>query len=262
MRLPVEPILAGVMLASCVGSPEPRRPSSRPAPVYRAPVSDDAVRVGATYRVGGGTYTPRDDRDYEETGMASWYGEELRGNPTANGEAFNPDGFTAAHRTLPLPSYVEVTALDSGRTILVRINDRGPFHSNRIIDLSLGAARQLGITGKGARQVRVRRVEPSQRDRMVLRQGQPVTVRGGRGEPQRAVAAAQIPVGAGPFFLQIASFSSEQRARILAEKLDADVSSIAGTWRVRLGPYKSADKALVALAPLAARGYPDAVITR
>lgn len=262
MRLPVELILASVMLASCVGSPEPRRVSSRPAPVYRAPVSDNAARVGATYSAGGGTYTPRDDRDYEETGMASWYGEELRGSRTANGEAFDPDGFTAAHRTLPLPSYVEVTALDSGRTILVRINDRGPFHSDRIIDLSLGAARQLGITGRGAHQVRVRRVEPEERDKLTLRRGQPVMVRGGRGEPQRAVVTAQIPAGAGPFFLQIASFSSEQRARTLAEKLDADVSSIAGTWRVRLGPYKSVDKALAALAPLAARGYPDAVITR
>ena len=276
MRLPVELILASVMLASCVGSPEPRRTSTRPAPAYRVPVNDDVVRVGATYSAGGGTYTPRDDRDYEETGTASWYGEELRGSRTANGESFDPDGFTAAHRTLPLPSYVEVTALDTGRTILVRINDRGPFHSNRIIDLSLGAARQLGMTRRGARQVRVRRVEPSEADKSALRRGQGVALRRGPDDGQlsrirnradwqeapRQTVTARLPTGPGPFFLQVASFSSEQRARTLAEKLEADVSSIAGTWRVRLGPYKTADKALAALAPLAARGYPDAVITR
>lgn len=266
MRLPVELagliFGAGAMLASCVGAPEPRTTASRPPPVYRVPVSDAAPRTGPTYSVGGRSYTPRDDSDYEESGLASWYGEELRGSKTANGEPFNPDGFTAAHRTLPLPSYVEVTSLESGRAILVRINDRGPFHGNRIIDLSLGAARQLGITGRGAHQVRVRRVYPDESDRLALRRGQPVMVRGGRSQPQRAEAAARMPVGPGPYFLQVASFSSEARARTMAEKLGADVSQIAGTWRVRLGPYNSADRAMAALAPLAARGYPDAVITR
>jgi rare lipoprotein A len=261
MRLPVEFIMAGVMLASCVGAPEPHPVATR-HPVYRTPVSDDVVKIGASYQAGGGVYTPRDDRAYEETGMASWYGEELRGSRTANGEPFNPDGFTAAHRTLPLPSYVEVTSIETGRSILVRINDRGPFHSNRIIDLSLGAARQLGITGRGAHEVRLRRLEPSERDKLALRSGQPVMRTGGRVEPQRAMVSAQNPVGPGPFFLQIASFSNEQRARTMAERLGAEVSSIAGTWRVRLGPYNSADKAIAALAPLAARGYPDAIITR
>jgi len=262
MRLPVELILAGVALASCVGAPESRRASSGLPPVYRTPVSDDVVKVGPTYTAGGGTYTPRDNRNYEETGMASWYGEELRGSRTANGEAFDPEGFTAAHRTLPMPSYLEVTSLDTSRAILVRINDRGPFHSNRIIDLSLGAARQLGITGRGAHEVRLRRVEPSERDRLALRSGQPVMLRGGHIDPQRATAGGQVPSGAGPYFLQVASFSSEQRARTMAERLGAEVSSISGTWRVRLGPYNSADEAIAALAPLAARGYPDAIITR
>lgn len=196
---------------------------------------------------------PASARDYEETGMASWYGEELRGNRTANGERFDPDGISAAHRTLPMSSYVEVTSLDTGRTILVRINDRGPFHSNRIIDLSLGAARQLGMTGHGARRVRVRSVDPTDAEKQAMRKMPPLS---------RELASARIPGGPGPFFLQVASFSSEHRARTMARKLDAAVSSIAGTWRVRLGPYESATKATAALAPLAARGYPDAVITR
>ena len=87
-------------------------------------------------------------------------------------------------------------------------------------------------------------------------------MRGGRPALNWVSVAAQIPTGAGPYFLQVASFSSEARARTMAARLGAEVSQIAGTWRVRLGPYKSADKAFAALAPLAARGYPDAVITR
>ena len=262
MRLPVELLIASAMLASCVGSPERRDTARRRVPDYHAPVSDAVVRVGATYNVGNRSYTPRDDPDYEEAGNASWYGEELRGSKTANGERFDPDGFTAAHRTLPLPSYVEVTSVKSGRTILVRINDRGPFHGNRIIDLSFGTARLLGITGRGAHQVRLKRVYPDESDKSALRRGQPVTVRGGRPALNWVSVAAQIPTGAGPYFLQVASFSSEARARTMAARLGAEVSQIAGTWRVRLGPYKSADKAFAALAPLAARGYPDAVITR
>ncbi len=275
MRLPVELIAAGLALASCLGPAEPL-PAGPIVPLHRPRVSDDTVKIGATYTAGGRSYTPRDERNYEETGMASWYGEELRGSRTANGEAFDPDGFSGAHRTLPLPSYVEVTSLETGRTILVRINDRGPFHSSRIIDLSLGAARQLGITGRGAHQVRLRRVEPGEQDKLVLRRGEPVALRRAPAAdelarirasadwqaPPRAAATAKMPTGAGPFFLQVASFSSEQRARILAGRLGADVSTIAGTWRVRLGPYKTADKAIAALAPLAARGYPDAVVTR
>ncbi len=275
MRLPVELIGVGLALASCIGPADPR-PAGGIVPLHRPPVSDETVKIGATYTAGGRSYTPRDERNYEETGMASWYGEELRGSRTANGETFDPDGFSGAHRTLPLPSYVEVTSLETGRTILVRINDRGPFHSSRILDLSLGAARQLGITGRGAHEVRLRRVEPSEQDKLALRRGEPVALRRGPAAdelsrirasadwqaPPRTAVAGTMPTGVGPFFLQVASFSSEQRARTLAGKLGAGVSIIAGTWRVRLGPYKTADKAIAALAPLAARGYPDAVVTR
>ena len=275
MRLPVELIAAGLALASCDGPSDPRH--ARPiVPLPRAPVSDEAVKIGASYTAGGRRFMPRDDRKYEEIGTASWYGEELRGRRTANGEAFDPDGSSGAHRTLPLPSYVEVTSLETGRTILVRINDRGPYHANRIIDLSLGAARQLGISGRGAHEVRLRRVAPSEKDKLALRRGEAVALRQAPGEnnlariraragwqaPPRTNVVAQLATGKGPFFLQVASFSSEHRARILAGKLGADALTIAGTWRVRLGPYKSADKAMAALAPLAARGYPDALITR
>lgn len=134
-------------------------------------ISDYPVKVGEPYKVGGKTYTPEDVASYDEVGYASWYGQELAGNPTANGERFNPDGISAAHKTLPLPSYVEVTGLDTGRTILVRINDRGPFANDRLIDLSHGAAKQLGIDQQGVAGVRVRKVNPNEQERAVLRNG-------------------------------------------------------------------------------------------
>jgi rare lipoprotein A len=137
------------------------------------PVSDLPVKVGPPYKVGGKTYVPAADANYDMLGYASWYGPESGGR-TANGERFRPDGITAAHTTLPLPTYVEVTALETGRRIIVRINDRGPFgRSERIIDLSRGAAAELGIKAKGLAAVRVRRVEPAEGDRARLREGKP-----------------------------------------------------------------------------------------
>jgi rare lipoprotein A len=133
-------------------------------------VSDRPIKIGKPYVVKGVTYVPADDRDYDEVGLADWYGPESGGR-TASGEAFRPDGITAAHTTLPMPSYVEVTALDTGRTILVRINDRGPFTTGRIIDLSRGAAKLLGL--RHSSPVRVLRVDPSEDDKERLRAGEP-----------------------------------------------------------------------------------------
>lgn len=160
-------------LAACaghVGGPELAARSSRP----RVPVPDVPVKVGSRYQVAGRRYVPTDARDYDEVGLASWYSS---GGSTANGERFDADAVTAAHTTLPLPCYVEVTALATGRTILVRINDRGPFAADRIIDLSRGAARQLGIERQGLAPVRVRRVEPTAADRLALRSGLPAEPR-------------------------------------------------------------------------------------
>lgn len=136
------------------------------------PVSDSPVRIGPAYTVRGATYVPAAAPDYDRVGYASWYGNES-GNRTANGEKFRPGGISAAHTTLPLPTYVEVTALDTGRRIIVRVNDRGPFAAGRIIDLSRGAAEELGVKAQGHAMVRVRRVEPSEKDRKRLREGKP-----------------------------------------------------------------------------------------
>lgn len=134
------------------------------------PVSDSPVRIGPPYKVRGVTYVPAAQPAYDAVGYASWYGNES-GNRTARGEKFRSGWITAAHPTLPLPSYVEVTELRSGRTILVRVNDRGPFSRSRIIDLSRGAAQALGIKAQGQSAVRVRLAEPSEKDRKRLRKG-------------------------------------------------------------------------------------------
>ncbi len=151
-------ILSGALLSACGSGVD-----------YR-PVADTPVRIGKPYTIRGTTHVPRAQPHYDVLGYASWYGNES-GDQTANGERFRPGWVTAAHTTLPLPTYVEVTALDSGRMILVRVNDRGPFARGRIIDLSRGAAEELGIRAAGHAAVRVRVVEPSERDRKRLREG-------------------------------------------------------------------------------------------
>lgn len=169
------------LLSSC-GSFDGKRDSDLQSlpPAVDAPVkgvSDYPVRIGSPYQVGSTTYTPADVAAYDEVGYASWYGAELQGRNTANGEIFLPSSITAAHKTLPMPSYVEVTSLDTGRTILARVNDRGPFANDRLIDLSEGAAKQLGITAQGVAGVRVRKVNPPEQERAMLRSGQSAPVR-------------------------------------------------------------------------------------
>ncbi|MFD1105286.1 septal ring lytic transglycosylase RlpA family protein [Sphingobium olei] len=132
--------------------------------------ADGAPVLGAPFTVEGVTYTPADPAYYDEVGYAASQESGGEAGKTSTGEAFAPTTVTASHKTLPLPSYVEVTALDSGRTILVRVNDRGPMRNDRLIALSSGAREQLGIVGDGAA-VRVRRVNPPEQEKAVLRSG-------------------------------------------------------------------------------------------
>lgn len=120
-------------------------------------------KVGNPYKIKGRTYNPNEEYHYSEIGIASWYGPGFHGKLTANGEIFNQYELTAAHRTLQLPSIVRVTNLDNGRSIIVRVNDRGPFAHNRIIDLSQKAAETIGMIKKGTARVRVDVLEKESR---------------------------------------------------------------------------------------------------
>jgi rare lipoprotein A len=113
-------------------------------------------KLGSPYKVAGRWYVPREEPGYDRSGVGSWYGDDFHGRKTANGEIFDKDALTAAHPTLPLPSYVYVTNLENGRTLLVRVNDRGPYVADRLIDLSHASARALGYEHRGHSQVRVR----------------------------------------------------------------------------------------------------------
>lgn len=157
------------------------------------PAADTPVRIGPAYTIRGTTYLPAAAPAYDAVGYASWYGSES-GNRTANGEQFRAGWITAAHTTLPLPTYVEVTALDSGRRVIVRVNDRGPFALGRIIDLSRGAAEQLGMKAQGHAPVRVRRVEPSEKDRKRLREGKPAASLAAVPERELQQLRAQLPL--------------------------------------------------------------------
>ncbi len=121
----------------------------------RIPSGGGYEHIGAPYVIAGQTYVPREDPDYSAIGMASWYGPNFHGRLTANGEVFDMNALSAAHPTLPLPSYVRVTNLRNGSSLVVRVNDRGPFHDGRIIDLSARAAELLGVTATGVAQVQV-----------------------------------------------------------------------------------------------------------
>ena len=119
------------------------------------PKGGGVYRVGKPYMVGGREYVPHEDVNYSATGMASWYGDDFHGRYTANGEVFDMNSLSAAHPTLPLPSYVRVTNLENHRSIVVRVNDRGPYVGNRLIDVSVRTAKLLGFYGEGLTKVKV-----------------------------------------------------------------------------------------------------------
>jgi len=278
-----------LLLASC-GVPRPERPGpahrpepGRPVPSKpQGPASDTPVKVGKPYQVAGVWYYPSDDAGYDEVGLASWYGEQFHGGQTANGEWFDMDRVGAAHKTLPLPSYVEVTALDTGRTILVRINDRGPFVTNRIIDLSRRSAQLLGIQRTGVARVRVRRVVPSEADRLTLRWGRPAAERAYASASELAAlerrfatrpaqprapvrVAAAVPdeaVPVGGWFIQVAAVGTRSRAEEIAEFVAGRIEPAGALWRIRTGPYKSETEATSALAQVRSDGYQDARLVR
>ena len=143
-----------VLLAGCASQPRPAGGPSAPA------VPHALYKVGAPYQINGVWYYPAEDMTYNETGIASWYGEDFHGKYTANGEVYDLNALTAAHRTLPLPSIIQVTNLDNGRTMRLRVNDRGPYARGRIIDLSRRAAQLLGFEGNGTAKVRVQILVP------------------------------------------------------------------------------------------------------
>ncbi len=265
-------------------------------------VADVPVILGEPYKVGAVTYTPADVMDYDDVGYAGRYGDDFTGKTTANGEIFDPARISAAHKTLPLPSYVEVTALDTGRTILVRVNDRGPMTGDQLIALSPAAAAQLGLA-QGMTAVRVRRTNPPAAERAQLRAGKAVPERLATpasllailrtkakalpvpkvaSQPAPPVASAKAKPGddrmavqgnveaatakpapaTGQYVVQVGAFSTEARADAAAKPVGGYVSKAGNLWRVRIGPFASEAGAQGALAKARSKGFRDAVVQR
>lgn len=164
-------------LSACSGGPQGK-------PTARSP--DDgrgAYKVGKAYDIDGKTYYPAENWSYDEVGMASWYGPGFHGRQTASGEIYDQNATSAAHPTLPMPSIVRVTNLANGKEVVARVNDRGPFAHNRIIDLSKGAARQIGLDISGTAKVRVQLLT---RESEIIKQ---VALQGGGRDAQMAAIA-------------------------------------------------------------------------
>jgi rare lipoprotein A len=328
---------AMLVFTMCGGSAGLARPAPQAVPAVppQAPPPDMPAGAGPSATSSSTT----EAEQYDEVGYASWYGDELRGQRTASGGRFDPDWITAASRALPMGSYAEVTSLDNGKTILVEITDRGPQRRDRLIDLSLGAAKLLGIAGKSIAPVRVRAVDPPPADEVALRQGMPASARldspeillqglrarladvaaptpavaqatlapsrpgtNGRamivirGKPSPTIAAGPNPLGAVPkthlrppveagdaakpvpvpakpaavpsrpapppssghYVVQVAAFSTGDRAKSLADGIDGHVIADGRFWRVQLGPFDDAAAANRARDAAAKRGYGDA----
>jgi rare lipoprotein A len=240
-------------------------------------------KIGAPYQVGGTWYVPAHEPDYDETGVASWYGNEFQGKPTANGEIFDMNVVSGAHPTLPIPSLVEVTNLANGRSIIVRINDRGPFVGSRLIDMSARGAQLLGFREQGHTNVRVRYVGPADAEPRVTQDNLtpstqlaanmatkplPANAAPPALPPVRAVAETVAPVQASQqAFVQVGAFSqiaNAQRLRDQAASLgpvqvvEATNSEGAPLYRVVLGPIANRAEALAKVEELNNNGIASA----
>ena len=290
MRLSVDrglPLAALIFLAGCgIGG---GRAELAPALPTTGPGADYPVVLGAPFTIDGVTYTPVDRLNYDEVGHA-----------VAGAEG--GEGVTLAHRTLPLPSYVEVTSLDTGRTILVRAERRGPMSGTAMVELSPGAVAQLGMNPANRAPVRVRRVNPPEIERAALRRGEPAPARMATpksllGVLQRKLdgaAAAPLPAPAKPpvqaaaaanpskpadatppttvpatrqapadaRVVQVGAFSVKANAEATAAKVGGKIEKSGKLWLVRMGPYAARGDVAEALAKAKGAGYSDARILR
>lgn len=253
------------LLAACAsvgGAGGAGRGHAPAAPV----VTDPAPIVSGTmrrYQIRGRWYQPAEQPGYDVVGLASWYGDQFHGRPTATGERFDMHALTAAHKTLPLPGLVEVTNLANGRTVILRVNDRGPFVDDRIIDLSRGAADALDLRARGVGEVRVRYLGRAPR----LGGGQVLQTAEVRqpAPPTRGPARVAAPVIAGPpVWLQVAAFEDLAEAQAAAGRLGTGALVQAASnqrgFRILLGPWTDPNAAERARQGVVERGFADATL--
>jgi rare lipoprotein A len=256
-------VLSAAWLVGCSSTPKPPPKGADGYSKYGNPNSYEVL--GERYSV------MRDNRGYKETGIASWYGPGFDGKRASAGETYDQNAMTAAHKTLRIPCYVEVTNLKNGRKAVLRVNDRGPFHENRIIDLSKAAADKLGVIATGTAMVEVRHIDgdvPSESlDNTLQAMAQPVTP---PPAPRAVPMPARVMFNESPrpvpewgrnIYVQLGAFSLRPNAEQLRSKLELSnirganvVQKDDGLFRVRIGPLASVDDADALAAKLDAAG--------
>ncbi|MCW5593895.1 MAG: septal ring lytic transglycosylase RlpA family protein [Burkholderiales bacterium] len=277
------PVLALAALAVAACGTAPKAPPAKPAyyaddgppesvPVDTAAIPDAVPRdepyhryANRPYTVFGRSYAPVvNDDPMRERGLASWYGRKFHGQKTSSGEVYDMFAMTAAHKTLPIPSYAKVTSVANGRSVVVRVNDRGPFHDGRVIDLSYAAAAKLGIANPGSGLVDVERVFARDATRLAAAAAAPAApappatvvtplASAALPTPQAAeIATPLLATGPSGLYLQLGAFSSAENAEAFRDRMAREltwlnepiqVAAAASLHRVRLGPYKTREEA-------------------
>ncbi|MGE0239826.1 MAG: septal ring lytic transglycosylase RlpA family protein [Parvibaculaceae bacterium] len=294
-------IAIGLIAAGCSSSKKKDPFAGIGSPYYAKsgplPKGGGRYHVGKSYEVAGVRFTPKEQPGYDKVGVASWYGPQFHRRMTSNGEWFDMNELTAAHATLPLPSYAKVSNLENGRSVVVRINDRGPFVGTRIIDMSRRSADVLGFKPQGMAKVRVQYIGPAPLNdqgqhlaamNRELRNGTPLNRmmaaaegRWSGGETQVAaveqgfgtyptvqtnIASASAAYDTPDYFVQVGSFADPHNAERAREELansgPVEVQELMGSqgplYRVRIGPMKNEGQAQLALRQAVDRGHPDA----
>ena len=232
-----------------------------------------SYKIGKPYKIRGQWYYPAEDYGYSEVGTASWYGEDFHAKYTANGEDYNMHTLTAAHRTLPLPSIVRVTNLENGRSLVLRVNDRGPFAKNRIIDISKRGAQLLGFQNKGTAKVRVEIMAEESKDlkQAILNKTETKLAQQLPEDNAGAVRSYTSQQSLkGKYFVQAGSFSSREVADDLTARLTrfGNISTMPADvngnryYRVRMGPYTCEADARKALAQIENFGVAGAAVIK
>ena len=231
-------------------------------------------KVGKPYKIMGIWYYPKEDYSYSEVGTASWYGKDFHAKKTANGERYDMNSLTAAHRTLPLPSIVKVTNLENGRSLVLRVNDRGPYAKNRIIDVSKRASQLLGFYTQGTTKVRVEVMEKESKALKAALTGEPVKENIYQAQETSPIVTSELKPMAqsnvsypkGSYFVQVGSFSMENGAQSMASQLDVKsnifYTNVNGQnfYRVRVGPFVDEQSAGEMLSDIKNKGFYDAKI--
>jgi rare lipoprotein A len=262
----------------------------------KVPKGGGRYHIGKPYNVAGNWFKPREQPNYDQTGMASWYGEAFHRRKTANGEYFDMNDLTAAHATLPIPSYAKVTNTANGKSIIVRINDRGPFVGTRIIDLSKRSADVLDFRHKGKAKVRVQWLgnaplnDQGSHLAMMNKHNQngasKSQLAAATGQASRNIAVAEAEpkskpaqvqqvaaneadsIGQAGYLIHAATYANKQNAEAayayLAELDTAQIQVLAGKsgqlYRVQLGPIQSRQKAQDLMQSIREQGFPDATL--